>query len=235
MRKKTKYGLIIVVLAVILGVGFGIYRDEILGRYAQHCFYRGEKHFEAEKYEKATKYLKTSLRFNPDNPGTHLLLMKTYWARGLWEEMREERDKIIALGEEAPPLPLVIKDLESMYIATTRSSDNEGYIIIVEDDLISYGSIADNLNVFNDENTSKNPLPIELYITPSGEDYVNLPADYSVELTYDSGQEITVCCPKVINADDIDLYIASDGSTYYDKWLTKLAQKVPISSGEGRR
>ncbi len=175
MRKKAKYSLIIgVVLIIILGVGFGVYRDEILGKY---YFYKGEKCFEAKEYEQATKYLKTSLRFNPDNPKTHLLLMKTYWGRGLWEEMREERDRIIALGEEAPPIPLVIKDLEDAHITTTRSSEKEGWVYTFREAAwpggsgIEFGApdggVLDYENIYRDGDTSTVPLPLKFSVGPA--------------------------------------------------------------------
>lgn len=241
MNKRVRNSLIVIaVLVVILGVGFGIYddalrlprlirdyKDEILGRYA---FYRGEKCFKAEVYEKATKYLKSSLRFDPHNPGAHLLLMKTYWARGLWEEMREERDKIIALGEEAPPIPLVIKDLEDAHITIARSAAEHGWVYNFHD----YASSAffteegngqyDNQNVFHDGNSSQEALI--LMIDAFG-DYcaMTVQAGDTLEITYDGGQKLTIYLPQINKqaGQDTYLYIARDGSTYYNEGLTELA------------
>ncbi len=222
MRKKTKYGLIIVALVVILGLGFGIYRDEILGR----CYFnKGEKHFEAEEYEEATQYLKTSLRFNPDNPRTHLLLMKTYWGRGLWEEMREERDKIIALGEEAPPIPLVIKDLEDAHITATRSLKAEGwYFQFGSSD--TYGWIYDNANLYVSDWNASEPL-ILCVVIETQDDTIAIQAGDTLEIIYDGRQILTAYLPAITENTDA-LHVASDGSTYYDENLTQLAQSVPL-------
>lgn len=230
MRRKTRNSIIvIVVLVVILGVGFGIYRDEILGRYT---FYKGEKCFKTEEYEKATKYLKSSLRLNPDNPRTHLLLMKTYWGRGLWEEMKEERDKIIALGEEAPPIPLVIKDLENMYIPEVVGSVLEDWNFSVYDGgttttTTSLGYTYDNRNIFKDADTSEDGVPVVLNAEPCGEGKIPIPAGYTIEITYDGGKALTIYLPEIPYVDDIDLYVATDGSTYYGRWLTQPAQLAP--------
>lgn len=233
MRKKTKNSLIvIVVLVAILGVGFGVYKNEILGRYA---FYKGGKYFEAEEYEKATKYLKTSLGFNPDNPRTHLLLMKTYWARGLWEEMGEERDRIIALGEEVPPMPLIIKDLENA-TTTIRTTNNNGWpendatwsVQVIRTDLAyeRLGGIAldNNQEWYEDGTVYDEPRQMVLQLTGEIKP-LSTGAENIVVLTYDSGQKLTVYLPEM--AKDEILYIASDGSTYYNRRLTKRAQSAP--------
>jgi len=51
-----------------------------------------------------------------------------------------------------------------------------------------------------------------------------------VTVTYDGGQTKNVYLPQITGGDDRNLYIGSDGSTYWDRDLCDLAQSSPIEA-----
>lgn len=156
MRKKTKYGLILIVLVVILGVGFGIW--------------------------------------------------KIFFA----------------------PKPLKIKDLENMYIPEVVGSALEDWNFSVYDGgTTSLGYTYDNRNIFKDADTSEDGVPVVLNAEPCGEGKIPIPAGYTIEITYDGEKALTIYLPEILYEDDINLYVAPDGSTYYNKWLTQPAHLAP--------
>jgi len=140
------------------------------------------------------------------------------------------------------PRPLKIKDLKDAHITITRSAEERGWVYVFRD---YAGSVFfneegngqyDNQNIFHDGNSSKTALA--LMIEAYGEACaMTVKAGDTLEITYDGGQKLTIHLPKMDKGigEDVYLYLASDGSTYYDKGLIKLAQKVPISSEEKRQ
>lgn len=135
------------------------------------------------------------------------------------------------------PRPLKIKDLENAHITTTRSSEEYGWTYL----LLNYtGSVPfneegegqyDNQNIFRDGKSSEEALALRIYIARMRAEQITVPVGDSIKITYDGGQKLIIYLPEMHG--DTELYVASDGSTYYDRRLTKLAQKAPTSE-EGR-
>jgi len=138
------------------------------------------------------------------------------------------------------PKPLKIKDLEKANITVPRSSIEEGCEIDIYGTsetltapgsfVLGFGAIYDNQNVFIDLKSSGTAIPIHIWVQESDEGKYMHAGD-TIKITYDGGQKLTIYTPEGWGK----VYVATDGSTYYDKDLTKLAQRVPISSEEGRR
>lgn len=140
--------------------------------------------------------------------------------------------------------PLKIKDLEDMYIVTTRSSIEHGWVITTSDcegTIDFFGQVFDNSNEYQDGGSVESLLRVSIIINQGYEDLeredVNIQPGDRVELTYDGGRRLVVYLPKITHKDlifipdpglyEFELYVASDGSTYYDKKLTQLAQPTP--------
>ena len=138
--------------------------------------------------------------------------------------------------------PLKIKDLEDVYIVTTRSSLEEGWAISAAFREVGYfGSAIDNSNEYRDGLSAERLLRVSLRVDQVRVleyEEVNIQAGDRVELTYDGGRKLLVYLPRVTGEDLIFrpdeegglytfvLYVASDGSTYYDKKLNQLAQSA---------
>ena len=141
---------------------------------------------------------------------------------------------------------LKIKDLEDMYIVTTRSPAEAAWDIVAcdhfeIDENNYFGLVVDNSNEYRDGHSAERPTIVRLVISQdwSGleEEKVAIQAGDRVELTYDGGQRLLVYLPRVTHDEDLTLqfdavyeftlYVAPDGSTYYDKKLTQLAQSAP--------
>jgi len=140
---------------------------------------------------------------------------------------------------------LKIKDLEDMYIVTTRSPSESAWEIRADDHFKSveypfFGLVRDNSNEYRDGHSAKRPARARLVISQdwSGleEEKVAIQAGDRVELTYDGGRRLLVYLPRITHEDltllfdavyELTLYVAPDGSTYYDERLTRLAQSAP--------
>ncbi len=137
--------------------------------------------------------------------------------------------------------PLKIKDLEDMYLVTTRSSLESGWAIttISSQGLeVFFGQVFDNSNEYQDGIAAES-LQRVCILPGQDRDYewveVDIQAGDRVELTYDGGRRLLIYLPKITHKDlvlnkglyAIVLYVASDGSTYYDAKLTQLAQSAP--------
>ncbi len=128
------------------------------------------------------------------------------------------------------PKPLKIKDLENMHITKTIGSGEVwNFYVFGNGTTLEWasllGDIYDNQNIFDNGDASEDWVPVVLYTEPCGE--MPIPAGYTIEITYDSGKALTIYLPEMSYENDINLYVATDGSTYYNRWLTKLAQSAP--------
>jgi len=129
-----------------------------------------------------------------------------------------------------PPQPLKIKDLEDAHITTTRSSEEYGWIYKFCDYdrrvFFSSNSLFDNQNIFHDRSSSREALALCIVAFPTEAEQMTVPAGDSIKITYDGGQKLVIYLPKMnvpVEEKDVYLYVASDGSTYYDEALTQLA------------
>lgn len=146
-----------------------------------------------------------------------------------------------------PPVPvrsLEIKDLEKAHITTTRCFIERGWVYVFRDysGRVFFNEEGngqyDNQNIFHNGVNIENALALCIEIYPDGTNQTVIRAGDTIEIAYDGNQELVVYLPEInitqSDAGQIYLYIASDGSTYYDKELTRLAQKSIISS-RGRK
>lgn len=128
------------------------------------------------------------------------------------------------------PRPLKIKDLENMHITTTRSSQEMGWTLTLLYDFVKwseFGSVQDNSNYYEDTgNVSRWRRPVCIMVYEEKEP-IALQAGDKLKITYDGGQSLTIYLPGQIMDEETHLYIATDGSTYYNKRLTQLAQAAP--------
>lgn len=121
------------------------------------------------------------------------------------------------------PKPLKIKDLENMRITTPRSSEDYGWHFEIPD----CGSIEDDVNEFADEEEPLNKsVNVRLAIECNNPTGIGIQAGDTLEITYNGGKRLTIYLPAV--TEDIHwLYVATDGSTYYNEALTQPAQLAP--------
>ncbi len=129
---------------------------------------------------------------------------------------------------------LTIGNITNLEIATTRSSTDGGWFFYfglastpgVYPDC--FGIVNDNSNDFTDGGIYT-PQPVGLWVGRDSEDIAIEAGDY-VTVTYDGGQTKNVYLPQITGGDDRNLYIGSDGSTYWDRDLCDLAQSSPIEA-----
>ena len=141
--------------------------------------------------------------------------------------------------------PLMVQDMENMEILELAAPEGGGWAVSpwgigcwdMGGDL--FAQVIESPPgdpVYYDMWASDEPLPlvINIDIDPdlSPAELVNVPAGYCVELTFDGGQKKKVYLPHITGDDLIDgwispdLYVAKDGSTYWDEALTQLAQSA---------
>ena len=124
------------------------------------------------------------------------------------------------------PRPLKMRKLESMYIIHPRSNHEWGWgiaLVDVESDT-GLGMVYDNRNTYQKGNSYAQLRDVLLQIFVEDEE-IDIPAGDRLEITYDGGKRLAIYLPRITEDPSI-LYVATDGSTYYDKELTKPAQKA---------
>ncbi|HEA47193.1 MAG TPA: hypothetical protein ENH97_02140 [bacterium] len=140
---------------------------------------------------------------------------------------------------------LKIKHLEDMYIVTTRSSVERGWAIAADyrgarEKEFVFGQVIDNSTVYTDVGSAESLQRVRIVVNQAPDvaegEKVNIQAGDRVELTYDGGRKLLVYLPRLTQEDltlqdwglyEFELYVAADGSTYYDEKLTQLAQSAP--------
>lgn len=150
--------------------------------------------------------------------------------------------------------PLMVQDMENMEIlepAATEGNGGWGIAAVSVDEECFLGAIGDfpeGPDPYYDGDICEDALPIriEFDVDPdvAPEDWRELfdvPAGYPVQLTFDGSQQLVVYFPHITGDDLVEgigcgygiaLYVATDGSTYYDKALTQLAQEVKKKKGK---
>lgn len=134
----------------------------------------------------------------------------------------------IPKAEAASTTAWSISDLDDAVITTTRSGFPDGWIHEIKNSAgtTTYGDVYDNDNVYSDGGTTGGAEAVRLDIT-GVTDVVNIQAGDTIVLTGDgTPTNITVYLPALAG-DDI-LWVADDGSTYYDSGLSSLAYEAPI-------
>ena len=129
---------------------------------------------------------------------------------------------------ETPPstTPLLITNLTSLHITTTRSIYSLGwdFLFFNPSPHIIFGSIEDNSNLFTVRLTSPTPVFLQINIEES-EQSIDIHANDTILLTFNTDTNLYIFFPAV--NENMQLYVADDGSTYYDAGMTNLAQAAP--------
>jgi hypothetical protein len=121
-----------------------------------------------------------------------------------------------------------ITDMDNAVIDTPRSMFFDGWVFQFKDSsgVVSYGEIYDCENNFSDGDVSGSPEPLRIDVV-SWMESPNIQAGDTLTLTSDgTPSSLTVYLPA-LSGDD-SLWVADDGSTYYDDALTSLAYEAPI-------
>ncbi len=118
------------------------------------------------------------------------------------------------------PKPLKERD---MRITIPRASKPNGWTIYGIDigSNTIFGWVSDNESIFHDKQVPLSSRGIRLAFVGVSEPMAVQAGD-TLEIRLDGGQTLTIHLPAL--TEDVWLYIAPDGSTYYDEGLTKLAQ-----------
>lgn len=129
---------------------------------------------------------------------------------------------------ETPPstTPLLINETVNAHITTTRSSYSLGwdFLFFNPSPYVPFGSIEDNSNIYTDRSTSPTPVFLLINIEES-EQPIDIHANDTILLTFNTDIKLYIFFPTV--NENIQLYPADDGSTYYDAGMTNLAQAAP--------
>lgn len=134
--------------------------------------------------------------------------------------------------------PFMMQDLENA-TTTVRTANNNGYpeedptwrILIQPTNWMEsfWGRIFldNNQEWYEDNIVHDEPLPVLLAFDDVIEP-LSIEVGNTVTLTYDGGQKLVVYLPAIgVELEpDVWLYVATDGSTYYDAALTQLARGV---------
>ena len=94
-----------------------------------------------------------------------------------------------------------------------------------------FGSLQSTEDTFSDGMTAVAPMAVRLSIDGGAQSQCNNPAitftaDEFLMLTVEGGKKVPVYLPMFMGV-SLNLYIASDGSTYYDAALTQPARLRP--------
>lgn len=95
----------------------------------------------------------------------------------------------------------------------------------------NFGYVQSTENAYHDGLESDSPLAVRVRLAAGSNSIcvkadITIPAGASIYIAYDDGQELNVFFPSFTGS-TFTLYVASDGSTYYDAALTSLAQAAP--------
>ncbi len=127
-----------------------------------------------------------------------------------------------------------ITNLTNISITTTRSTVADGWRHVVKNQtgLTSYGRTSDNANTYTDLSTTGGAESVRIDETYRTENF-NIQAGDTLTLTSTDGTPttLTVYLPALSGSTNSTLYVADDGSTYYDSALTNLAYGAPVEVG----
>jgi len=134
----------------------------------------------------------------------------------------------IPRAEAASSTAWSISDLDNAVITTVHSGFLDGWIYEIKNSAgtTTYGDVYDSENIYSDGGITGGAEAVRLDIT-GVMDVVSIQAGDTIVLTGDgTPTDITVYLPTLAG-DDI-LWVADDGSTYYDSGLSSLAYEAPI-------
>lgn len=122
--------------------------------------------------------------------------------------------------------PVIYTDLISAHIVEPRATQPNGYqyIFLGKAPPDWTGLVRDNENIYYDGISIDVPYPLAFVVMTINEG-VNITAGDRLEVSTDVG-DFTIYLPQYANG-FLLLYVADDGSTYYDYPLVTLAQAAP--------
>lgn len=129
-------------------------------------------------------------------------------------------------GELPTTYPLRIETLNDVSITTTRSPAPEGwrYEFFKIDLTPQFGFIEDNRNLWTPDTPPAGIANLYFKVEENTRT-INIQDGDTVDITYDGTNTLLIYMPAII--EDTTLYVAEDGSTYYDWLLTDLAKQAP--------
>lgn len=135
----------------------------------------------------------------------------------------------IPKAEAASTTAWSISDLDDAVITTTRSGSLDSWIYEIKNSAgtTTYGDVYDNENIYSDGGTTGGAEAVRMDIAGVSEAAPDIQAGDTITLSGDgTPTDITVYLPT-LTVNDI-LWVADDGSTYYDSGLSSLAYEAPI-------
>jgi len=126
------------------------------------------------------------------------------------------------LGTLPSETPLSLGDITNSVIGDLRASVFNGWKHQFDPDPpgSAYGYIWDNQNIYQDGTSYATPRNLVFNVSKIAEN-IGVQLKDRVTIIYDAGQMLTIFLPEITT--NTTLYVAEDGSTYYDAGLTKLA------------
>lgn len=123
---------------------------------------------------------------------------------------------------EPSTTPQTLMDVTNMNITTTRSPHQYGWFhaILESDTTFWFSWIYDYDNLFNDNFLKVSPVPVMVWIDPQNA-VIDIHHRDTLSMTFDGGAPFLIYLPKIDF--EVYLYIADDGSTYWDVNMNSLA------------
>lgn len=125
--------------------------------------------------------------------------------------------------------PLVITSCDDLHIIQTAGPLYYSFFFAFLDYalLLKLAEIRDNQNTYHlYAGSFPTPSPLSVYIYQV-QTLINIPAGYSIDVTWDTSNVLRVYFPEIVDGTTLQLFIADDGSTYYDSAFTNLAYAAP--------
>jgi len=118
--------------------------------------------------------------------------------------------------------PFYVEDITNSWIGILRSSHSNGWTFRFAPDPggANYGTISDNENIYHDAASYSPARILTVDIVKNAQD-IDIHMRDTVIIVYDIAQQLTIYLPETNS--NVTLWVAEDGSTYYDDLYTKLA------------
>ena len=142
----------------------------------------------------------------------------------------DDNDGVPDEGTGAPSTTgLSLVDLEDVSGSMSLNPNTESYIYLgtLEGTALGWYRLYDAL--FYDNLAGTTASPLGLYVDANGCGCIAIDDGETLDLDYDGGQTLTLHLPAIEAG---WLFVADDGSTYWDSQLTSLAKAAPTESGD---
>lgn len=131
------------------------------------------------------------------------------------------------LGTLPSETPFEVDDITNAWIGNLRSTNFNGWNIYFEPDPpgANYGNIWDNQNTYSDGADYTPARKLKVGVARISQD-IGIQFRDTVTIEYPTAQQLTIFFPVITS--NIELYVAQDGSTYFDSALKKLASSSGV-------